>query len=309
MFLGSVINTYDDCLIKMSPLHPLNIMYQLALQNEEDVENVREKLIEKLTPLYLLPYLRNSDKVLYHAVEQKHSPEWREYAPISERRFQGSKNYVQKLVTEKINQYRSHFSFLFNDIGNDLLCINLVNMGDCREVFQGLLKFFCDEIKNKKPEEILRFEINIYSEENVHNAFNVLEDSKRLKSYLSNNDITIEDKTEIELLLTNNIRCFYRNPLNKNYEYAHLTFYEMPIAKEIGVGRVDSIVTGISLGGVTSGTPSVLSAGWYKTGFGTKYAKNTELTDFAIKLNAMVNVRFVLFTNAGCWVEQNGWKV
>ena len=292
LFLGSVIKSYDDCLIRMSPLHPLNVMYHLTLQQEQAVEEVREKLIEKLTSLYLLPYLRNSDKVLYHAVEQKHSPEWREYAPISERRFQGSKNYVQKLVTEKINQYRSHFSFLFNDIGNDLLCINLVNMGDCREVFQGLLKFFCDEIKTKKPEEILRFEINIYSEENVHNVFNVLEDSKRLKAYLSNNDITIEDKTEVELLLTNNIRCFYRSPLNKNYEYAHLTFYEMPIAKEIGVGRVDSIVTGISLGGITSGTPSVLSAGWYKTGFGTKYAKTTELTDFAIKLNAMVSVAY-----------------
>ncbi|NBK93882.1 hypothetical protein D5278_18260 [bacterium 1XD21-13] len=292
LFLGCVIKKYDDYVIKMSPLNPMNIMYQLELLKEDSVGTVRDKLVEKLTPLYLLPYLRDANKVLYHAVEQKHSPEWREYAPVTQRRFQGSKNYVQKLVADKINQYREHFSFLFKDIGNDLLCINLVNMGDCREVFQGILKFFCDEIKDKVLEEILRFEINIYSNENIHNVFSVLEDSGTLRKYLENNGVRVNDINEIELLVTRNIKCYFRNPLQSTYQYAHLTFYEMPMAEEVGTGRADSIITGISLGGLSSGVPSVLNAEWYKTGFGTKHAPNSTLVDFAKRLNAMVNVAF-----------------
>ena len=292
LFLGCVLRKYDDYVIKMSPLSPMNIMYQLELYKEESVGTVRDKLVEKLTPLYLMPYFKDENKVLYHAVEQKHSPEWREYAPVAQRRFQGSKNYVQKLIADKINQYREHFSFLFRDLDNNLLCINLVNMGDCREVFQGLIRFFNDEIKDKMPDEILEFVINIYSNEYMHNTFSVLEDSKRLRGYLENNEIAFDDINEMEHLITRNIRCYFRNPLQTSYEYAHLTFYEMPMAEEVGTGRVDSIVTGISLGGITSGTPSVLNSGWYKTGFGIKHAPNTALVDFAKKMNAMVSVAF-----------------
>jgi len=70
----------------MSPLHPLNVLYQLTLMNEEAIGEVRDDLIEKLSPLYLLPYIKNEDRVLYHAVEQKHSPEWRIYAQQSNKR-------------------------------------------------------------------------------------------------------------------------------------------------------------------------------------------------------------------------------
>lgn len=296
LLLGAVIKRYDDRIIKMSPLNPLNVMYQLELRKERMVGEIRNKLVERLSVLYLLPYLRDENKEIYCAVEQKHSPEWRIYAPLSEKRYQGSKNYVQRLVTEKIGHYRDNFSFLFSDIGNNFFCINLINMGDCREVLEGIVKFFADELaENKSLDDILHFIINIYSEESTYSVFSIIEDNKDVYKYVEGLDfLSVDDrnKSELKLLLTNNISCFYRNPKELKYEYAHLAFYEMPMSRDIGSGRADTIITGISLGGITSGIPSVLSAGWYKTGYGTKYASGNELINFATKLNAMVCVAF-----------------
>lgn len=170
LLLGCVIKNYDERIISMSPLHPLNVLYQLNLLEENDVGEIRENLIEKLSPLYLLPYIKDGDKTLYHAIERKHSPEWRVYAQLSNKRYQGTRNFVQKLVRDKITQYIDHFKFLFDDLGNDQFCINLINMGDCREVLQGLILFYVKELKAEiSPEELKHFVINIYSQAGDYN--------------------------------------------------------------------------------------------------------------------------------------------
>lgn len=51
--------------------------------------------------------------------------------------------------------------------------------------------------------------------------------------------------------------------------------------EDSGDNRMDSITTGVALGGLTSGTPSVLSSGWYKTGFGTKYVAENRMIQLA----------------------------
>ena len=292
LMIGCIIRNSEDHIIEMSPLHPLNVIYQLALVEETKVGEVRETLIDKLSPLYLLPYIKDSRKELYHAVEQKHSPEWRFYAPFTDKRYQGTRNFVQKLVCEKIIAYREYFSFLFDDIGNPQMCINLVNMGDCREVFQGLVRFYIRELKEKEASELLSFTINIYSNDGIANEFALLADQKKLKLYLKEAFPSIEDINEMEQVLIKNTRCFFRNPDETQYQYAHLTFYEMPISKDDGSGQVYTMNTGISLGGIMSGMPSVLNSAWYKTGFGMKYALENRLTRFAMKLNAMYRVAY-----------------
>ena len=94
------------------------------LLEEKNVGQIRDNLVEKLSALYLLPYIKDADKTLYHAIEQRHSPEWRIYAQLANKRYQGARNFVQKLVCDKITQYIDHFTFLFDDLGNDLFCIN-----------------------------------------------------------------------------------------------------------------------------------------------------------------------------------------
>ena len=292
LLLGCVIKSFDEEAIAMSPVHPLNVMYQITLLNEEEVGAVRDNLIEKLTALYLVPFIKDTNKNLYQAIEQKYVPEWRYYAPISNKRYQGARNFIQKLVCDKITQYKEHFSFLFDDIGNSQLFINLVNMGDCREIFQGLLRFYAQNLKNgTDPDDLLSFVINIYSENGMYNEFSLLSDQYKLKEFireLYGND----DVSDLVLAMTGRIRCYFRNPAEPQYQYAHLTFYEMTSAEDTGASRMDSITTGIALQGLTSGTPSVLNAEWYKTGFGTKYAQKNQLTRLAAYYNAMYRVAF-----------------
>lgn len=293
LMLGCVIKNFDERTISMSPLHPLNILYQLTLLEEKNVGEVRDNLVEKLSALYLLPYIKDTDKTLYHAIEQRHSPEWKIYAQLSNKRYQGARSFVQKLVCDKISQYIDHFTFLFDDLGNDMFCINLVNMGDCREVLQGLIRFYSKELKEGvAPEELKHFTINIYSQSGDYNEFSVLSDQKRLREYIALYGKDVEDISEMALILSKNIRCYYRNPKESEYRYAHLTFYEMESSEDSGDSRMDSITTGAVLGGLTSGTPSVLSSEWYKTGFGTKYIGENRLIQLAKTYNAMFRVAF-----------------
>lgn len=293
LMLGCVIRTTEERLISMSPLHPLNVLYQLSLLEEANVGEVRDNLVEKLSCLYLLPYIKDSNKKLYHAIEQRHSPEWHIYAQLSNKRYQGARNFVQKLVSDKIAQYVDHFSFLFQDLGNDLFCINLVNMGDCREVLQGLMLFYSKALRSDTPpEDLMRFDINIYNQPGEYNDFSVLSDQRRLREYIDTYGKDVEDTGEMSLILSSNIHCYYRDPKEDSYQYAHLTFYEMESSEEDGDSRMDSITTGTALGGLISGTPSVLDAGWYKTGFGTKFALETRLMRLAKYYNAMFRVAF-----------------
>lgn len=292
LLLGCVIKGFDEEAIAMSPLHPLNVMYQISLLNEEEVGSIRDNLIEKLTPLYLVPFIKDTNKNLYQAIEQKYAPEWRYYAPISNKRYQGTRNFVQKLVCDKITQYKEHFSFLFDDIGNSQLFINLVNMGDCREIFQGLLRFYAQNLRNgTDPDDLLSFVVNIYTDNGMFNEFSLLSDQYKLKEIIR--DLYGNDNvSDLALTMTGKIRCYFRNPAEPHYQYAHLTFYEMTSAEDTGACRMDLITTGIALQGLTSGTPSVLNAGWYKTGFGTKYSKKNQLTQLAAYYNAMYRVAF-----------------
>lgn len=293
LMIGCVLKHFDEHTISMSPLTPLNVLYQLALSKEKMVGAIRDNLVEKLSPLYLLPYIKDSDKELYQAVEQRHSPEWRIYAQATNKRFQGARNFVQKLVCDKIIQYIDHFSFLFDVLGNDQMIINLVSMGDCREILQGLMLFYSKQMKEGVlPENLKEFVVNIYNEPGEYNEFSVLSDQKRLREYILAHGRNIEDVGEMVLILGSKLHCFYRNPQEEQYQYAHLTFYEMEAANTDGDNRMDSISTGIALGGLTSGTPSVLNGNWYKTGFGTKYAPDNRLTRMARNYNALFRVAF-----------------
>lgn len=67
-----------------------------------------------------------------------YSMEWKYYAPVENRKYRGSRRYVPKLIEEKITEFISHFKYIFSDINNKTIRINLINMGDCSDVFNGI---------------------------------------------------------------------------------------------------------------------------------------------------------------------------
>ena len=71
-----------------------------------------------------------------------YSMEWKYYAPVENRRYRGSRRFVPKLIEEKITEFVSHFRYIFSDINNKKVRINLINMGDCSDVFIGVAQYF-----------------------------------------------------------------------------------------------------------------------------------------------------------------------
>ena len=293
--LGCIIKNNDEPTITMTPLQPLNVLYQINLLKEKSFDDVRPNLVDKLTPLYLLPYIRDEQSRLFQAVEQNYAPEWRFYALATNKRFQGARNFVRKLVCDKIIQYIDHFKFLFEDLGNNTMCINLIDMGDCSEIFQGIIKYYIKSLQedNISTDCLTDFIINIYNDKKGYNEFAILSDKQKLKSKLLDwFEKDVEDIGELILILTSKIKCYLRLKDESEFQYAHISFYEMASSEDSGTSPAESITTGISLGGVISGVSSVLTESWYKTGFGMKYAPLNHLTKLASLYNALYRVAF-----------------
>lgn len=288
--IGSVITRQG---LRLSPLHPLNVAYQLELLKEESLGELKEYMVEKLSCINLLPYVRPFSDKLCQAVYHSHSPEWLDYIPISEKSFSGGKNFVPKLVKKKITDYLENFKFLFDDVSNPLIKLNLVGMGDCADVLSGITKYYIQEIADETaPEDLKSFEINIYEEGVGFNQFSILSSPRKLKAYIRSIVSKAELRNEMYTILTSHIHCFFHSIEEKQFAYAHICFYEMPNSEQNGYSRMDNINTGISLNGLVSGVPSVLDQAWHKTGFGTKYARENKLTKFAMLLNAAQKVAF-----------------
>ena len=296
LLLGLVYDRTTNT-IALSPLHPLNVIYQLALSAQTNVDKVRDDIVEHLTSANLLPYIKHFDsRTLFEVVEQRNSPEWHYYAPMDNKRFKGARDFVPKLVKEKIEEYHAHFKFLFGDIGSNRMIISLHNLGDCKEILHGIILYYRKQLKDNNilPEELLGFDIDIYGKnDNVSSTdFSILSNLKRVKTYLDNIDSKSDLNSDLASILVSKIRTYVHKPNETAYKYSHIAFYEMISSEDSGDSLISGLTTGASLDGLVSGIPSVYSEGWYKTGFGTNYATNSELIKFASLLNALYRVAF-----------------
>lgn len=293
LYLGCVFIKNDGILdtILMSPLHPLNIAYQLKILEEKGIHELSDNLIAKLSSLNLIPYIKYEKDELFLAVDESESLEWHYYKKFYKKEHLGSRNYVKKIVKDKIDEYRKHFAFLFQEIGNNFMNINVVNMGNCKEIFNGFIEYYIKELSdNKESENYLKFRINIYSELQGNNYFYKLSSFTQLKKYLESLNSKDIDINELALLLVNNIKIYYYNLNMDKYEYSHITFYEMDSKNPNSTGKMDNITTAVSLGGIVSGIPSILDGEWFKTGFGYKYIEENFLTKLARYYNSLYRV-------------------
>lgn len=288
--IGTIKREIEDKELMLTPLHPLNLVYQLHVNNAISNEEVEEDIIKKFSSTYLLPYILESDDKLYIPMEQNHSPEWKYYVDEKLPRYKSSRDFVSKLVNEKIEEFTEHFKYLFNMGNNAPIRINLINTGDSKEILQGIFKYYIKQLKSKKK-EILPIELYIYSNENITNAFEEVAFNDSIKDLKEtyNLDLNVSNMSEEDVLdLYRKKVRFYSKKLKNGIEYAHITFIEMSDEAKQIVSKMDDIPSGVILNGLISGVPSVFVGDYYRTGFGIKYA-NTEndLMKVASKLNAI----------------------
>lgn len=293
LMIGTIYVGRNNDEILFTPFHPLNMAYQLRLMKEKNFENITDVMLERLNSIYLLPYIRN-DKKIYKVSDQTFSLEWKYYAPVENRKYRGSRRYVPKLVEDKISEFVAHFRYIFSDIRNKVIRINLINMGDCGDVFVGVAQYFIHSIKkNPDVERLMKFEIHIYTDKPMSNVFVNLKEYSRLKSYLNEMKLYFAHgavMNSLEGVLSKNVDCYFHPDRGQKYEYAHISFYEMESEITSETATMDQIETGIALGGIISGVPSSKYGQKYRTGFGMRYAEKTEVVKLARLYNALVQV-------------------
>lgn len=289
--IGTIKREVEDCELLLTSLHPLNIVYQVQINEKLSDEIMDDEIIKKFTSTYLLPYVLDDDNSLYIPMEQHHSPEWKYYVNEKLPRYKSSRDFVSKLVLEKIEEFTSHFKYMFNMGGNAPIRINLINTGDSKEILQGIFKYYIKQLKISKSNEILPIDVFIYSEQTITNAFEevAFNDNVNDLKLIYGLDLNVDTMSEEDVLdLYRDKVHFYSKRAEYGIEYAHITFLEMSNEVKTITSIMDDITSGITLDGSISGVPSVFLGDSYRTGFGTKYANvENNLMKVAMKLNAL----------------------
>lgn len=295
--LGIIERNYGEKEILISPLHPINVAYQLFIntQNIDGLENDETDLLRRFQQTALLPYI-NIDPLTketrnYIPVEQIHSPEWKIYVEEDLPRYKGSKDFVSKLVSEKIREFVEHFSYLFSAEINTPIRINLINTGDCREIVQGIVKYYVHELNSSKNKRVIPILVTMYADSRMDNAFEIMsqiDDAELLVKSLGI-EVKVENMSveEVVDIYREHVGFYYRN-LSDPFEYAHITFMELDDDHQAITTEMSDIPSGVVMEGITSGVPSEMLGDSYRTGFGTKYANlDSPLMKVAIAYNSL----------------------
>ncbi|WP_053079534.1 DNA phosphorothioation-dependent restriction protein DptH [Clostridium massiliodielmoense] len=289
--IGVIKREIEDRELMLTPLHPLNISYQLHINKETSDESMDDEIIKKFTSTYLLPYILDDNSSLYIPMEQHHSPEWKYYVDETLPRYKSSRDFVSKLVHEKIEEFIGHFKYMFNMGNNAPIRINLINTGDSKEILQGIFKYYIKQLKANKTRGVLPIDLFIYSRNTITNAFEEVafnDDINDLKETYGL-DLNVDNMSEEDVLNLYRDRVhFYSKKVEDGIEYAHITFIEMTNDVKTITSKMEDIPSGVILNGVISGVPSVFLGDSYRTGFGTKYANtDNDLMKLAMNLNAL----------------------
>ncbi|CUN91134.1 DNA phosphorothioation-dependent restriction protein DptH [Clostridium disporicum] len=289
--IGTIKREVEDRELIFTSLHPLNIAYQLHLINCIDDETISDEVLKKFTSTYLLPYIVDENDKLYIPMEQQHTPEWKYYVDESLPRYKSSRDFVSKLVNEKLEEFVGHFKYMFEMGNNAPIRINLINTGDSKEILQGIFKYYVKQLKSDKTKEVLPIDLFIYSNKNITNAFEEVAFNENINSLkeIYNLDLKVDHMSEEDVLnLYREKVHFYTKKVEDGIEYAHITFLEMNNEAKKVTSNMDDIPSGIILNGMISGVPSVFLGDSYRTGFGTKYTNtDNKVMNIAIKLNAV----------------------
>lgn len=291
--LGMVYDYSGDYKIHFTPLHPINMAYQLKVLSAIEEDDLKKDIASYLGSDFLVPYINNDNGTCYKIIDNDLF-EWVTYVEQDNSLYNASNKYVPKIVMQKIDDFVNHFGYLFLNVKSPVK-INLVNLGDCAEILQGIFAYYVKELKSKTIEELKPIDIHIYDDLDKINKFEELStftDVEEIEE-LFNIKLTTSkyDKQDVLSLYRSKVH-FYKST-SKNVSYAHLTFYKMDDKVEPGTQRMDIIDTGLSLSGIISDLPSVSIENQFVTGFGTKNLKEED--DFIKKV--MLFNSFVAYIN------------
>ncbi|MGL5550248.1 MAG: DNA phosphorothioation-dependent restriction protein DptH [Culicoidibacterales bacterium] len=290
LFDLGVIYDEKNKLIYHTPLHPINIAYQLQLADVAQTEQLDESIQKLLLSRYLLPYRFNRNHELYYSIEQFHSPEWTIYSEHATNSYQGSRAYVAKLTKEKMTEFHEHFSYLFPN-QRATFKVKAINLGNCHELLQGIFNYYHHQIqqKNKSFDDLIDIELYVYGAEQIVTAFEQFAAYATAEQIQEKFELTIKTSkykaTDLIDVMRKKVKYYQKSLTEANLAYSHITFYEMDQKPYVSSNNMQAVATGLSLNGLISGMPSLFIEDQYRSGFGTKFFAEENTLLKTAKLN------------------------
>ncbi|MDN3586103.1 DUF87 domain-containing protein [Pedobacter aquatilis] len=310
--LGTVSELDKLKSLKITPLHPLMVCYQLEASKILDQPFLaadNREMLKMVSANGLLPFIKNGsgDRDFFIATDQEHSPEWLFFVNASVQGQTVNRKNVAEVISTKIQEFIGHFSFYFIDSDSPIR-INLINVGDGREAMKGLLQYFSTLTKSllsaaKNPNLVYPLAVNIYGADGFFTCFEQFsrfDDAGIIKEKFGIDLKSLKGTMEIEdfLKLFHQKAQFFiksrKGIEGVELDYAHLSFHQF---NENEISRADNnsgeVPTGLSLNGLSAEVPSVYLHGDYKTSFGTKYLPDNAgnvLVELVKKLNYLAQI-------------------
>ena len=287
----------DNDKILFTPLSPLNIAYQLEIVNQCQNEILDKPILERLNPNNLLPYLygdveRHGKNLLYKPIYQKDAQEWIVFEKSADVSISSTNAFIAIVVKDKMNQFVSHFKYLFDKKANAPIKLNIININEDMEIVKGIFNFVRDRLDDRKIKHKIPVEVNLYND-NIRSTFDDFFDCVNPEQLNERFGITIKSRVKdpIDILreVQDNITYFKHDLPNNDVEYAHISFYKVGYEATIADDNMDQIETGLSIDGLLSSITSFNTRSEYRTGFGTKHVLNEDnlLVQTVINLNEL----------------------
>ncbi len=298
--IGTIKELYEEGQIKLTPLHPINMAYQLLLEDNIGDEVLYKAILKRLNSNSLLPYLKGNNGKVYTVIDAPNIPEWTFYSTYLNSKLETHKDFVKPLIRSKLKEFTENFAYLFSKTSVAPLKINLVNLGACKEVVEGIFDYYRHRLDKSKDEikNILALDISIYGSDNIVTKFEEISFYNNVKELQNIFDVSFKlkyhDSDELLSIFQEKVH-FYKKELpkeNEEYEYAHVTFHQFNREKIKDVHlEMSGSKSGISLSGILSEIPSVKDDDIYKTGFGMQEIKTDEndLIKISQKFNSLAN--------------------
>jgi DNA phosphorothioation-dependent restriction protein DptH len=279
--------------IWLTPLHPLNVAYQLKLNEEIKDEELDYPILDRLHPQNLLPFLYSQKDELYRPTMESPFAEWYLYEPESLVTVGTANEFLATVVEDKIKQFIRHFDYLFLESANSPLFINVIEIHNDKEVVRGLFSFLKKQLETNGRDGMLPIEVALYRNgvqtPSAFELFSTLQTPVEIETEF---DISLKsrefDAVDVLRLIREHIH-YFKNDLTATteFQYAHISFFKLPTQDIDASHQMENMETGIALSGLLSSVVAIASDSDYRSGFGLLNAP--ENPNCLINLSAFYN--------------------
>ncbi|MEB2757800.1 DNA phosphorothioation-dependent restriction protein DptH [Citrobacter freundii] len=274
LYLGIChVDTYE----RLSPLHPLVLVYHLQLaetivKEQEEFSSASFAVLpsitlDRLVVSGLMPFVYHSEY------------EYAQLKPVEENRFwidvvpqrQVSHEYVKRLVKDKLNEFTDAYSRLFLSGKNNALIINAINQGTAKELFLGLVEYFKQE-----KEQSISVHVNCYDARLLPNMFDHFAECgsyEELKNDLGLNSGVWRAEADLLIDLLRSRLTFSKFMLPSESEklaYSHLAFFTNTAPVDCRQIRIEDASSGVLCHGLIAGEGAETQGDAYFTAFGLR---------------------------------------